>query len=177
MSDMKNMIPSYYKKSRLANAILDALENEFQRLESVISNSGDEMYIDTSVTSLDRWEKDMGLPTNTALSTGERRARVLSRIRKIGTVTPQMLSSFVAALVGTDVEVGEDFQRYMITILFSPNKPIDYANLVQEISEIIPAHLDFNFSRRNIYTNKLYIQALVARRHLKHTIPCVFVEI
>lgn len=177
MNEMKNMIPLYYRNSQLANAILDALENEFQRLESVISNSGDEMYIDTSVTSLDRWEKDMGLPTNTALSTEERRARVLSRIRKVGTVTPQALSSFVAALVGTDVEVDEDFQHYMITLLFSPNKSIDYTNLVQEISEIIPAHLDFKFNRRNMHTNKLYIQALVARRHLKYTIPCVFVEI
>jgi hypothetical protein len=61
-----------------------------------------ELFPDTATETIDRWERNTLRPTNPALSLDERRARVLSVLRRSSGVQPSRLAVALYAVLGLD---------------------------------------------------------------------------
>jgi hypothetical protein len=142
-----HLIPPYYKKSKIVNGILGAVENETDRLVEFaldVIRQGNPIL---ATWGLSEWEKQLKLPPlpeGTPIET--RRARVVSRLNIPPLITPEEMEriagEFTRTKRATVVEYGRE-KRFVVNIPL--NDLIDLPELVETVHEMRPKHLSFSF--------------------------------
>lgn len=101
---------------------------------------------------IESWEKILGIAPLANSTLGDRRDTIIARIRGQGKLNTALINSVVNAFTGGKAESWvEDSVLYVIITPPPTNKQYQFANVEQELSKKVPAHLGFKVSR-NYFT-------------------------
>jgi hypothetical protein len=140
-------MPLYYKKSDVIDNINAANAAELTNFTDELTNLLDQFFIDTADTSLERWEKDLGIPIDNTKDPDFRRSVIKSRLRGTGTVTIKLIKNVSESFSNGVVDVVEHNESYTFTVKFvgTVGIPPNMDDLANAIEEIKPAHLGYAF--------------------------------
>lgn len=149
----KERMNSYYPEVILAiqefKAIIDAQYPEFENLNEAIENITKNAYLSTMEESrIEQWEKIFGIKPIEGSTVGDRRDTVIARLRGQGKLNTALINSIVNAFTGGTANSWVKDGVLYVEITPPPgNKQFKFANVEQELSNKVPAHLGFNVSR------------------------------
>lgn len=158
--EMLVMLPAYYDKEN-TRAVIDAQGKEFDALKSLLLFVLDQLFAATaSGWGLDWWEKELDLPTIAGKPDSERRSRILSKLRGMGTVTINLIKVIAEAYDNGLVDVIDHPEDYYFIIKFIDHRgvPPNLKDIKAAIEEAKPAHLEvlyeFTYFIWNEWDNK-----------------------
>jgi hypothetical protein len=139
-------MPGIYENSGMMIQLFQVEDMEIQNLEDSLGSALNQFFIDSADTTIDRWEKEVGVPKST-LPLDQRRATVKSKLRGYGTVTVSHIKSICDAYTNGDVAVIEKPSTYEFEIKFNSIRgiPPNMDDLKSVIEQIKPAHLGVTF--------------------------------
>lgn len=148
--------PSYYKNSKIIKNINNAYSLELTKSQKKIINTLNQFFLLDADTSLDHWEKEFGISINNNLSLDERRKRILSKLRGLGTSTIEQIKSICLSYVekANVIENNTDYS-FTITLISSVGFPTFIMNLLEILEEIKPAHLRCNLKMNSLTNDRL----------------------
>lgn len=147
MNDMLSNCPKYYETSRIFNSYLEAVSPEVEEFKKGIDDVLNQFFVPTATWGLDKWEEELNLESYSGKPEEQRRSRVISKLRGMGTVTVNLIKNVAESYSNGKVEVIEDNPNYTFTIKFvgTMGIPKNMNDLKEAIEEIKPAHLDYDF--------------------------------
>jgi Uncharacterised protein conserved in bacteria (DUF2313) len=145
-----NLVPPYYKKSKIANGIFGAVEGESDQLVDFALDVIKQGNPILATWGLSEWENQLKLPPlpeGTPIET--RRARVLARHNIPPLITPaemeKIAGEFTRTKRATVVEYGRE-KRFEVVVEI--DDLLDYERLVETVYEMRPKHLSFSVLAR-----------------------------
>ncbi|WP_202906843.1 YmfQ family protein [Abyssisolibacter fermentans] len=144
---LMSYLPNSYKTSHVMVSIADTENNELQDFKANLEGVLNQFFIETADFTLERWEKDLGIPVNNSKDLEYRRSVIKSKLRGKGTITINLIKNVAESYSNGEVEVTEDNKNYNFIIKFVGIKgiPPNMDDLKKAIEEIKPAHLGFDF--------------------------------
>jgi len=143
-ANMLTYIPEYLRTSQVIISILNAKGIEIDQINTNIADVLLQFYVETATaTGLALWENYLGLTSYSDKTLAQRRERIISKLRGMGTVTVAMIKNVAESFVYGQVTVTEHPELYSFTIKFSSEYGIPaHLDDVQAAIELIkPAHL------------------------------------
>jgi len=137
-------LPPYYHESRIMRAIAEAQGNEVAAFWGTLDEILKQFFVETaSEWGLDLWEQMLGLTSYAGKPLDQRRSRIISKIRGMGTVTIDLIKNVAESYVYGKVEVIDHPEIYSFIIKFIDSRgiPPNLDDLKEAIEEIKPAHL------------------------------------
>lgn len=155
---MKSYILDDLRSSRIFQAILGAEGQEFGQLRTDIEDILKQFYVETATWGLDLWEEMLGLKSYAGKPDDQRRSRIISKLRGIGTVTISLIKNVAESYVNGTVEVNEDNTNYRFTIKFIDNLgvPPNLEDLMEAIEEIKPAHMAVQYEYKYLLIKDIH---------------------
>lgn len=138
------MLPAYYDTENV-RAVLDTQGKEFDALKTLLQYIIDQLFVTSaSGWGLDWWEQELGLPTVAGKPDSERRSRILSKLRGMGTVTVNLMEVIAEAYDNGDIELIDHPEDYYFIIKFISHLgvPPNLADVMEALEEAKPAHLE-----------------------------------
>ncbi|WP_374713112.1 putative phage tail protein [Symbiobacterium terraclitae] len=147
---MLGYLPPLYEVSRTMKAGLQAEGVEIDALRQAIDDALNQRFVRTTTWSLDDWERELGLPPAADQPVGERRDRIVSRIRGYGTATVQLVKQVAESYDQGTVDVIPDPPAYTVTVRFVDTRgiPPNLQDLQAAVRAVLPAHLDVRYEFR-----------------------------
>lgn len=146
--DLMRYMPRYYsRKTGLIKSIEDASALEIARILYRLEDLKKQYFIDTATWGLAWYERDLGIATDISKPYIYRREIIKARLRGRGTITKQLIINTAKAFSGGDVDVIEypsEF-RFVVKFVGILGIPPNMAGLKEEIENIKPAHLLYDF--------------------------------
>lgn len=155
-------MPDYYKNSEIIKNILNSNAVELTKAQEKILNTLNQFFLLDTDTSLSRWEKEFGIITNNTLSIDERRKRILSKLRGLGTSTINVIKNMCLSYVekANIIENNSDYS-FTIELISSVGFPSFIMNLLEMLEEIKPAHLRINLKMISFTNDDLLFKTLM----------------
>lgn len=142
--EMLVMLPAIYDTDNV-RAVLDTKGKEFDALKTLLLFVIDQIFITSaSGWGLDWWEKELDLPTVAGKPDDERRSRILSKLRGMGTVTINLIEVIAEAYDNGDIDIIDHPEDYYFIVKFISNRgiPPNLNDVKAAIEEAKPAHLE-----------------------------------
>lgn len=154
---MSANVPPYLLRAKEYRCLIESEGAEFDRLQNDIDSILGQFFVSTATWGLDQWEEFLGLEIYAGKPADQRRSRIISKMRGIGTVTVAMIKNVAEAYDGGTVDVTEQPEFYQITITFIDTRgvPPNIEDLKEAIEEIIPAHLGVVYQYRYLIWDEL----------------------
>lgn len=147
---MKNYLPDFLRGSQVFVSLIDAEGDEFDQYRTSVEDLLKQFYVETATWGLDLWEQMLGLSSYAGKPDDQRRSRIISKLRGMGTVTVSLIKNVAESYVYGTVEVTENHAAYSFTVKFVDPRgiPPNLDDLQTAIEEIKPAHLavEYQFS-------------------------------
>ena len=140
---MKSYVPGLFKEARAYKVILEAEGPELDSIETNLADVLKQLYVETATEAgLTRWEEFVGLSSYAGKPLDQRRSRIISKLRGMGTVTVAMIQNVAESYVYGHVTVTEHPEAYSFTIKFVDpyGVPPNLDDVKAAIEEIKPAH-------------------------------------
>ncbi|WDV47150.1 DUF2313 domain-containing protein [Clostridiaceae bacterium M8S5] len=139
-------LPDYYRVSGVMTNITGTQNSELIEFKEKLEKVANQFFVDTSDYGLDRWEKDLGIISETNKPNELRKQVILSKLKGVGSITVKLLEE-VAQTYDRKIEVIEESNKYHFKIKFVDIKgvPPNENDLRKVIEDIKPAHLSFEF--------------------------------
>lgn len=146
---MNGYYPQVVQAIEEFKAIIDADYPEFEELsdtsESVLS---DAFLYEMSEARVKEWEKVLSINPIEGSSLMDRRETIIARIKGQGKLNKALIDTIVYTFTGGTANAWiEDSVLYVEITPTASNKQFQFANVEQELSLKVPAHLGFNVSR------------------------------
>lgn len=141
---MLGYCPVYYAPSRVFKSYLQSSGMEIDEQKQGLKSILQAMFVNTAPDwALDIWEQELGLTSFAGKPLDQRRSRIISKIRGIGTVTIPLIKNVAESYVNGLVEVTDHPETYSFTIKFKGvlGTPPNIQDLFGAVEEIKPAHL------------------------------------
>lgn len=140
-------LPGYYQTSLVMTELTDSDDKELQSFKTSVVNTLNQFFIDTADFTLERWEKELGIPVNNTKTADFRRSVIKSKLRGSGTVKVNLIKNVSESYSNGEVDVIEDNAAYSFTIKFVGEKgiPPNLDDLKTTIEDIKPAHLAVSY--------------------------------
>lgn len=140
-------LPNYYRTSKVITDITDTQNQEIQEFIKNLENTFNQFFIDTADFSLERWEKELGIPVNNNKPNDYRRSAIKSKLKGSGTITVNLIKNVCQSYSNGEVDIIEDTPNMRFTVKFTGVKgaPPNLDDLQRALEEIKPAHLAFEF--------------------------------
>lgn len=153
-----NHLPKYYKTSKVMSDIIGTQDKQLQEFINKIQEVADQFFIDTATSgfTLERWEKELGIPLSSNKDEGYRRSVIKSKIRGTGTVTVGLLQNVAQSFEKGLIEVIEENElfRFRIKFMDTLGAPPNFDDLKNAIDEIKPAHLEVVYEFKYLTINQ-----------------------
>ncbi len=137
---MFDYIPSFFRNAEKFSILMAAANVQYDKVEDLIQDLINQLYVDTATWGLIFWEKDRGLEYNPALTYDERRSRIKAKIRGIGKVDRKLITSIAAAYSNGEVAVTFD-GKINITFIGTRGIPSAIEELKKQLEDIKPSGL------------------------------------
>ncbi|NLW89978.1 MAG: DUF2313 domain-containing protein [Syntrophomonadaceae bacterium] len=160
---MLQCCPEYYQTSLIFKTYLQTAGAELDTYVTGIDLLLAAMFVATAPDwALDIWESELGLVSYSGKALDQRRSRIISKIRGIGTVNIALIKSVAEAYTYGSVEVTPDPATYSFTITMTDKHgiPSNYEDMQAAIEEIKPAHLGVTYVLRYLIWNELDAEGL-----------------
>lgn len=140
---MFTFLPTYYETSRVMKADMQAKGTELDMLFRAIDETMEQFFVRTATWGLDRWEMELGVPTEKEKPIEQRRAVVESKLRGAGKFSGRLVKNVAEAYDGGTVDVSFQPSEWSFTVKFvdTIGIPPNIEDLKTVIEEIKPAHL------------------------------------
>lgn len=141
---MKADLPDLYLASRVVDALFQSAGAEYDAVRAALLATLNATFVAVAdAWGLDLLEAEYGLPTRTAMTTADRRARLKGAMRGVGTATVAAVERAAAAYQHGAVNVEEDQANYLVTICFTDlfGVPTNLADFQMLMRAILPANL------------------------------------
>ena len=164
--------PDYYKKSKVIDNLNTAFASELTRSQEKIINTLNQFFLLDADTSLNLWEKEFGISINNNISVDERRKRILSKLRGLGTSTIEQIRNICLSYV-EEADVIENNSDYSFTVelISSSGFPTWIMDLLEIIEEIKPAHLRINLQMSSLTRDNLLLKSTMLCGEEIHVFP------
>lgn len=164
--------PDYYKKSKVIDNLNTAFASELTRSQEKIINTLNQFFLLDADTSLNLWEKEFGISINNNISVDERRKRILSKLRGLGTSTIEQIRNICLSYV-EDADVIENNEDYSFTIklISSVGFKKIIIDLLEILEEIKPAHLRINLQMDSLTNDNLIFKTTMLCGEEIHVFP------
>lgn len=148
--NMKSYLPDYLRGSQVVLSILNAQGVEIDQLKAGVYDVLSQFYVETATWGLELWEEMIGLKSYAGKPLDQRRSRIISKLRGMGTVTVSLIKNVAESYIYGTVEVMEHPEAYSFTVKFIDTRgiPPNLDDVKAAIEEIKPAHLavDYQFT-------------------------------
>lgn len=146
--ELFSYLPAYYETSRVMQADMDAKGRELDALYQALNAAADQFFVRTATWGLDRWEAELGIPTDRTKPIEQRRAVLESKLRGAGTFTGRLVKNVAEAYDGGTVDVTFQPEEWGFTVKFIDTLgiPPNLDDLKAAIEEIKPAHLAVKYA-------------------------------
>lgn len=145
----RELAPPYYLAHEQSRAIIETLADASLKAKTALADVMDQFFVDTATWGLSLWEWQVGLQTDTSLSTDARRAAVRQKLVASGNTTAEMVRSLAESITGYEarVIVNSDYS-FSLEFLGEKNElaDIDVEEVRSIVEQIKPAHLRFVIS-------------------------------
>ncbi|MGG1879979.1 YmfQ family protein [Paenibacillus cisolokensis] len=141
--ELLSYLPSYYEASRVMRSDMDAKGSELDALYEALNAAADQFFVRTATWGLDRWEAELGIPTDRSKPIAQRRAVIESKLRGAGNFSGRLVKSVSEAYDGGTVDVTFQPEEWSFTVRFVDTLgiPPNLEDLKAAIEEIKPAHM------------------------------------
>jgi len=135
--------PDYYKNSKVMENINNTNAIEIDLINDKLQDINSQLFVDTATYSLERWEKDLGLPIANNYNEDYRRSKIYSKKKGQYTITPTQIKNIANSFQNGNVDVIRDEANYKFFIKFTSvvGTPPNLNDLKNAIEELKPAHL------------------------------------
>lgn len=146
---MNSYYPEVVRKLVELQAIIDAEYPEFEDIEITKEQIINDAYLNTmSLERVEEWEKIFSIKPIEGSSLSDRRETIMARIRGQGKLNTALINSIVNVFTGGTANSWVENSILYVEITPPPgNKAFQFANVEQELSKKVPAHLGFQVSR------------------------------
>ena len=147
MRPLISRYPEFYAGSAEFADLQNALEPEilalWERQNSVLK----QLNADTATWGLKYWEQALGIAVDENADVADRRSKIKSKRRGVGTATVAMIQSLASSYSQGEVEVLEYPAQFHIEIKFvnTLGTPSNIESLTAELRAALPAHLEWNY--------------------------------
>lgn len=144
MSRLLTYVPLYYRHSEVMQGLLGTQEVEVAMFDTASEAIQAQFLLETATDlGLARWETILNLPSHAALPVQQRRERIVSKLRGIGTVTAGLIRNVAESYAYGTVLVTEAPAAHEVKVTFIDERgiPLNIDDLKAAIGHIIPAHL------------------------------------
>lgn len=143
--NLTNQLPKFYDNP-ITKPIQNSLTVESNTLTEEISNTFNQMFVETATFGLDYWERMLGINKNN-FDYQTRRENIKAKMRSRGTSTIKVIKNIAEAYSNGEVEIEVNHADYSFTIIFvgTIGIPKAFAELDKTIEEIKPCHLAHNY--------------------------------
>lgn len=141
---MQSYGPEHLQIDRTLAAIIQVEGQEFDNIRASLADILKQFYVETATEwGLDLWEQMLDLTSYAGKPLDQRRSRIISKLRGMGTVTVNLIKNVAESYVYGTVEVTENPALYSFTIKFVDPRgaPPNLDDVKAAIEEIKPAHL------------------------------------
>ncbi|MGO4545786.1 putative phage tail protein [Paenibacillus sp. 2TAB23] len=144
--DLMSYLPSYYQQFLEMLLIQKCLGEEIgkhsERQEDVLN----QYFVQSATWGLARWEKTIGLSSDSSLPYARRRESVIAKLRGAGTTTKVKVIQTAMAFSGGEVNVVEYPAESRFEVVFVGTKgiPPNMSGFIQMLEDIKPAHLAYS---------------------------------
>jgi len=143
---MITLYPDFYKNDKRFCSIQTAFNNEIIRLWNYYDNYINQLFIQTAVEALSRWEKLYGLSEMPTADIETRRSRVLAKM-KVYTSTEAYIKQVAGTFTNGKINITNDSRNYKITVEFcdefgTPEYIEDFKNIFEAM---IPYHYEIEY--------------------------------
>lgn len=138
---MIELLPNYYRKSKVVNDLYNVIDNILISTSNDINKKDLQLFIITT-DDFTLHDKDVGL-VSIAADNETKRSRVIARLQGNNTLTKEELENQIRNYDKTGCTITEDFENYIVTIIFSgrTGTPYNLDEIKKAIDEITPAHI------------------------------------
>lgn len=155
---MLTYVPLFLREAKAYKGIINAQGPEFDTIRTNMEDILKQFYVETATGwGLDLWEQMLGLKSYAGKPDDQRRSRIISKLRGMGTVNVTLIKNVAESYVYGAVEVTENSSAYSFTIKFVDTRgiPPNLDDVEAAIEEIKPAHLAVNYQFTYLYWNEL----------------------
>jgi len=142
---MLELLPGYYENSTVIRATLQAQGLELDKFTAALEEILLQAYVETATWALDKWEAELGIDIQPALTDQERRYRILGKLSSKGTCTMQKLQSTINAFGMGEPIITNDYANYQVAIEFTTFHGSLQANQENLLRAVVPAHLAIQY--------------------------------
>lgn len=156
--EMLGFLPKCYEASKIMKSILQTEGLEFDDIWSALNDILKQFYVETATWGLDIWEKELGLSSYAGKPDDQRRSRIISKLRGMGTVNVALIQNVAESYVYGTVSVTDHPETYSFTIKFidSLGVPPNLQDLKNAIDEIKPAHLAITYEYKYLLISDIH---------------------
>jgi len=152
-------VPKFIQQTQAYKAIIDAQGPEFDQLRTNIEDILKQFYVETATEwGLELWEQMLNLKSYAGKPLDQRRSRIISKLRGMGTVTISLIKNVAESYVNGTVEITEDNVNYSFIVKFVDDLgvPPNLQDLQQAIEEIKPAHLAVQYEYKYLLIKDIH---------------------
>lgn len=137
-------MPSLYSESKTMSQLFSVEELEIQALKNALESVLNQFFIEDADSTIERWEKEVGIKQKTELTIEQRRRNVMSRLRGYGTITVNELKTILGSYLYGEAAITEKNTAYLIEVDFinEVGIPDNMEAIETLLSIILPAHLE-----------------------------------
>lgn len=144
------LLPPLYENVLEMQLLTETEGVELDKLTVGLESVLDQFYPESATWALERYERDLQIPTNQAKPDDQRRSVIISKMRGSGKVSGSMLKNVAQAYESGGIEVSVDSGEYRIIIRFTDTLglPPNLDDLKAAIEDIKPAHMTVEYRLR-----------------------------
>lgn len=148
--ELFSYLPAYYETSRVMQSDMDAKGSELDALYQALNSTADQFFVRTATWGLERWEMELGIPTDRNKPIEQRRAVLESKLRGAGTFSGALVKNVAEAYDRGAIEVSFQPGEWGFTVKFVDTLgiPPNLSDLKSAIEEIKPAHMAVDYALR-----------------------------
>lgn len=150
-------LPESYRESMETVDLLEAMGRQTDLLFNRYLDFLNQLQVSTASWGLSFWEQVYGIPTDISKPEQERREVLYSKMRAIGSVTPEMIRSIAAAFSEGETVLKEHFGEYRFSLILE--RRIESGGigeaLKKAVEEMKPVHLAWDYSIQMIVPQKI----------------------
>ena len=155
--NLLNYLPQSYGDSPETADLLEVMGWQTERLYDRYLDFLNQLQVCTASWGLSFWEQVYGIPVDVSKPEQERREVLYSKMRAIGSVTPESIRSIAAAFSEGETVLKEHFSEYRFSLILERNLESGGIGeaLQKAIEEMKPAHLAWDYSIQAIVPKKI----------------------
>lgn len=148
--EMATYLPPLYESSVVMAELLEAEGADLDLLRAAIEELHAQLFVTTATWGLDAWDTFLGLTPATGFTDGERRDRLVARMRGWGSANKDLIKSIASSYTYGTVTVqdqndGEAAYVVVVQLIDALGIPSTFNEFSAALRAAIPAHLGVTF--------------------------------